>query len=107
MNTIITETLAIAQKQFSFYGFTPEQIDALLHSAQKDISTALSTLQTLLAQESKDVVGINNAIHGLKGVLATMGNTDIADKLDEIHKENTHSEEATINIAQIKTLLRI
>ena len=103
MEKIITETAKIARENFEKFGFNDEQILQLLESGKRDLTLELSKLQQLLKDENTELDDINLSLHALKGLFLTMGNTNIGNKLNELHKEHKDSHKIT----EIKHLLDI
>ena len=101
MEKLLTETLEIARKNFKKFGFEDEQIVSLLSSGEKDLSKELSKLQKLIENDPIDIATVNLSLHALKGLFLTMGNSIVADQLNELHQETNN---ASI-ISDIKLLL--
>lgn len=101
MEKLLNETMDIALKHFNQFGFENEQVVSLLTSGKRDLTKELGKLQKLLENEPIDVDAINLSLHALKGLFLTMGNTIVADKLNELRQENDN----TCVVSEIKVLL--
>lgn len=103
MEKVINETVEMAHKHFKKFGFEDKQIVQLLESGKRDLTKELNKLQKLLEKETIEIDTVNLSLHALKGLFLTMGNTAVADKLIELHKES----EGTHIINEIKKLLGV
>ncbi len=103
MKNLISETMEIASEHFKDFGFEDEQIVPLLESGKRDLTKELNKLQELLSKEVIDIHSINLSVHALKGLFLTMGNAEVGNVLNELHKESANSHKIT----EIKHVLRI
>ena len=87
MDKLINETVEIARKHFQGFGFEDEQIVPLLEAGKRDLTKELDKLRTLVANERIDIDVLNLSLHALKGLLLNMGNSEVADKLNELREE--------------------
>jgi len=101
MEKLLNETMDIALSHFNEFGFESEQIASLLTSGKRDLIKELSKLQKLLDIEPINIDAVNLSLHALKGLFLTMGNTIVADKLNELRQENDN----TYIVNEIKVLL--
>ena len=101
MEKLIEETIKNANQYFLGLGFQEDQIGALLESGKRDLTEEMTKLSNLLKEEEVNIDTINLSLHALKGLFLMMGNTQIADKLNDLRQENAH------NIVDIKMLLNI
>jgi hypothetical protein len=62
----------------------------------------LDKLKTLVADEYIDIGVLNLSLHALKGLLLNMGNSEVADKLNELREEEKIDAQL---LADIKALL--
>jgi len=84
MERFIDETLQIAQKKFSAFGFKEEQITKLLDSGRKDLEKETAKLRSLIEEENVSIDQLNQSLHALKGLLYNMGNTAAGDVMSDI-----------------------
>jgi len=91
MEHLIDQTLHLAKKKFSAFGFSQSQIDLLLASAQSDLNEVLCRLQSLLEDETSSPTQLKRTLHDLKGLLYNMGHTQAGDLIAKL--ENEHSKE--------------
>lgn len=103
MKNLISETMEIASKHFKNFGFEDEQIIPLLESGERDLTKELNNLQALLRKEVIEIHAINLSVHALKGLFLTMGNVEVGNVLNELHKESADSHKIT----EIQHLLRL
>ncbi len=101
MEKLINDTAEIARKHFQAFGFEDEQITALLAAGKRDLTKELSKLQALLESEQIDIDALNLSLHALKGLFLNMGNSMVAEKLNELRQEGSTAE----RITEIKALL--
>jgi len=101
MEKLLAETLEIARKNFKKFGFEDEQIVLLLTSGKNDLTKELNKLQKLLENDPIDIATVNLSLHALKGLFSTMGNSIVADQLNELHQEANH----VSIVSEIKSLL--
>ncbi len=102
MDKLINETVEIARKHFQGFGFEDEQIVPLLEAGKRDLTKELDKLKTLVANERIDIDVLNLSLHALKGLLLNMGNSEVADKLNELREEEKIDAQL---LADIKALL--
>lgn len=103
MEKLIEDTIENANQYFVGLGFQKEQVEALLESGKRDLSEEVHKLSKLLGEEPINIDTINLSLHALKGLFLMMGNTKIADKLNELRQENQNHN----NIIEIKQVLNI
>lgn len=101
MEKLLTETLEFARKNFKEFGFEDQQIVSLLSSGKNDLTKELNKLQQLLENDPIDIAAVNLSLHALKGLFLTMGNSIVADQLNELHQETNN----VSIISKIKSLL--
>ena len=101
MEKLLNETIEIARKNFQAFGFEDEQVETLLSSGKRDLIKELTKLQNLLENAPIDIAKVNLSLHALKGLFATMGNSIVADQLNDLRQE---SDNRSI-LSEIKTLL--
>ncbi len=98
MDKLINETVEIARKHFQGFGFEDEQIVPLLEAGKRDLTNELEKLRTLVANERIDIDVLNLSLHALKGLLLNMGNSEVADKLNELREEEEVSAQLLTDI---------
>lgn len=98
MDKLINETVEIARKHFQGFGFEDEQIVPLLEAGKRDLTKELDKLKTLVANERIDIDVLNLSLHALKGLLLNMGNSKVADKLNELREEEEVSAQLLTDI---------
>lgn len=103
MEQLIDETIKNANQYFVGLGFQEDQAKALLESGKRDLTEEVNKLSNLLKEEHINIDTINLSLHALKGLFLMMGNTKVADKLNELRQENEHQS----NIIEIKRVLNI
>jgi len=103
MGVLIEETLELASKKFSSFGFNEEQVAQLLVSGKKDLEKELDKLKILIMEDSVDIETINDSLHALKGLLYNMGNTEAGDLMNDLRNEKDSAEE----IIAIKKILEL
>jgi len=101
LKKLIDETAEIARNHFQAFGFDDEQITSLLAAGQRDLTKELSKLQALLESEQIDIDALNLSLHALKGLFLNMGNTAVAEKLNELRQEGS----LRARLAEIRALL--
>ncbi len=105
MQNIIDTSIEIASNQFKSFGFRDEQILPLIESGKRDLTNELINLKQLLSSNNIDRLSIDLSIHAIKGLLATMGNKDLARQISAIHDEE--DEESDIKVKEIKNILEL
>jgi len=103
MGVLIEETLELASKKFSSFGFNEEQVAQLLVSGKKDLEKELDKLKILIMEDSVDIETINDSLHALKGLLYNMGNNEAGDLMNDLRNEKDSAEE----IIAIKKILEL
>ncbi len=101
MERLIDETLQIAQKKFSAFGFKEEQVTQLLASGKRDLENEIGKLEVLLEEENVSIDRLNQSLHALKGLLYNMGNTDAGDVMVDIR----NSTDVTELVGKIRDIL--
>ena len=99
MKNIINETETIAYVYLEKFGFSREQLDALITQGKKDLHKELKNLNIILDTGSTEA--INHSLHALKGLFFQLGNYKVAEQLDEIKD----GEESTARLKEISKLL--
>lgn len=83
MTNFISKSEKIAYKYFKGYGFEDEEIFRLIDIGMRDVRLGLETLEGLLKEdESKYLENIYDILHGLKGLLAQLGNIEIIKEIE-------------------------
>ena len=82
------------------FGFSEEQITPLVDRAKKDLQVNLTKLEILLQEDTISINEINNVLHVLKGLLFTLENHALAEKLNEV-RLHLDSEAALEEISQL------
>ena len=99
MKHIINETETIAYDYLEQFGFSRDQIDALIIQGKKDLYKELENLNIILDTDSTEA--INHSLHALKGLFFQLGNYKVAEQLDEIKDV----EESKTRLKEISKLL--
>ena len=84
MYKIINDTEAIAYKHLQAFGFSEEQVTPLVTQAKKDMENELTKLKTLIEDDTVSIEALNNVLHALKGLMFQVGNSEIAEQINEI-----------------------
>jgi hypothetical protein len=101
MKHLINETLREADAYLKNFGFTEEQIAPLLVQGEKDLRLQLERTKDILSEEPLDYIAVDQAFHALKGLLFSLGNYAVAEKLMEIRETDDEQKD----IQAVMTLL--
>jgi len=98
---LIDQTLVIANKYLQEFGFSEEQVQGLLVQAERDLTKELIRAQAVFEAEPVEHEAVNSVLHALKGLLFSLGNREMAEKIEALREEDAQSQD----ISEIKMLL--
>jgi hypothetical protein len=101
MTYLIDQTLVIANKYLQDFGFSEEQVQGLLVQAERDLTKELIRAQDVFEAEPVDHEAVNSVLHAIKGLLFSLGNREMAEKIEALREEDAQSQD----ILEIKMLL--
>jgi len=101
MTHLIDDTLKIANTYLQDFGFTQEQVEPLLVQAKKDLTRELEKSREIFNAEVVDHEAVNSVLHALKGLLFSLGNNTLAEKIEALRTEDAKSQD----VSEIKALL--
>jgi len=81
VESVIKETLEIAERRFKAFGFSEEQCERLLLSGKDNIERELQRLRKILTNKHRDINKCQNTLHALKGLFSNLGNHRLAEAL--------------------------
>ena len=101
MTPLIDQTLRVANTYLQDFGFTQEQVQPLLVQAKKDLIKELEKSKEIFNEQPVDPEAVNSVLHALKGLLFSLGNKDVAERLEALRTEDAQSQD----VSEIKALL--
>jgi len=101
MTHLIDHTLIVAYHYLLDFGFSEDQVDDLLVQAKRDLNKEFERARVIFSTEPVDYEGVNNVLHALKGLLFSLGNSEMAEKIEALREEDAKTQD----IKEIKQLL--
>ncbi len=101
MTKIIEKTMEHAAVYLESFGFSKEQVAPLLVQAKNDLTKELEKAEMILNTAPIDHEAVNNVLHALKGLLYSLGNEEMAKKIEALREEDDTSRD----VEEIKALL--
>ena len=83
----VGEITAYAHSYFSEFGFDDEQIERLTLQGTVDLNNLLQQLKEGLEADELKPKEIDDTLHAIKGIVAQLGNTELAKQLTDIRKD--------------------
>jgi len=84
MKKLLKETRQKAYLFLREFGFDEDDIEPTINKGLKELEETLAYLSDLIEHHSEDKEEIENALHGLKGLLFQLGNHDVANTVEKL-----------------------